>query len=163
MIIIGIDNGLRGGIAIINGSAILKTPMPVIAGDKPQYDLQNLVKILKSAEHVFVEKVQAMPWDGKSGCITVGRGAGIVAGICAALNIPITEVGPKTWQKEMFADLPKSDTKQMSYLVCQRLWPREDWRATSKCKKPHDGMCDAALIGEYGRRKIAPQQKTEEW
>jgi len=52
----------------------------------------------------------------------------------------------------MFEGMAKTDTKQMSYLVCSRLWSCYDWKATPRCKKPHDGLTDAAMLAEYGRR-----------
>ena len=64
-------------------------------------------------------------------------------------------VPPKSWQSVMFGGLPKSDTKAMSYIVRVRLLPGASWLASPRCKKPHDGMTDAALITTYGSRTLS--------
>jgi hypothetical protein len=46
------------------------------------------------------------------------------------------------------------DTKAMSELACKRLFPDVKFTATDRCTKTHDGMTDATLIAEYGRRKV---------
>ena len=41
-------------------------------------------------------------------------------------------------------------TKEMSLVSAQRLYPGADLRASTRCKKPHDGIVDALLIATYG-------------
>lgn len=159
MKILGIDPGLDGGLALVSGQEITRTePIPVVnvKDSKREYDIAQLVRTIKhwNPDHVLIEKQQAMKAQGVSSMFSIGNGYGIMRGVVVALGIPHTLVHPKTWQKEMFKDLPKSDTKAMSYIVCQRLWPANSWLATLRCKKPHDGMTDAALIAEYGNRLL---------
>ena len=172
MRIVGIDNGLSGGIAIVQHAALIATSvMPVISyksgkKNKRTYDLGEIVSIIENIKpaHVFVEKAQAMPSFSKGGKqspqggvtnFTTGYSYGAMLGILAALRIAYTIVHPRTWQKVMFMGMPKTDTKKMSYIVCQRLWPNADWKATPRCRIAHDGKTDAAMIAEYGRRTIA--------
>lgn len=159
MRILGIDNGYDGALVCISGKSVAKTIMPAITvkDSKREYDVNAIVKFITLAapDHVFVERAQAMPGQGVSSMFSIGKGYGIMLGILAALQVQHTIVHPKTWQKTMFRDCPKSDTKAMSAIVCKRLFPQFDWKASERCKNVHDGLTDAALIAEYGRRQLA--------
>ena len=54
----------------------------------------------------------------------------------------------------MFRGLPKGKTKDLSRQKAKQLFPKEDFRRTPKCKKAHDGMCDALCLAEYIRRLV---------
>jgi len=154
-IVIGVDPGLDGALAAINGDSLVMTPMPVFAaGGKRYIDEPRVVNWLidhavRNAR-VFIESVHAMPGQGVVSMFTFGCGWGQVRGICAGLGIPYELVRPQEWQKEMLAGQPRGS----EYLVASRLWPMTDWRATPKCKTVHDGLVDAVLIAEFGRRKM---------
>lgn len=45
----------------------------------------------------------------------------------------------------------KGDTKPRALAKALQLWPGETFLASERCRVPHDGMIDAALIAEYGR------------
>lgn len=159
MRIMGIDNGLGGGLVLLDdGHPVEKRIMPVVdvKGGKREYAIVEIVNLFKTLkpEHVFLERAQSMPGQGVSSMFSIGLGYGMFLGILTSFYIPFTVVHPKTWQKVVFRDLPKQDTKAMAYIVCSRLWPGVDWRATERCRKPHDGLCDAAMIAEYGRREM---------
>jgi len=53
----------------------------------------------------------------------------------------------------MLVGCAKGDTKPAAKAKAQQLWPDEQWLATPRCKKAHDGMIDGALIAEYARIK----------
>ena len=67
---------------------------------------------------------------------------------------PAAMAHPRTWQAVMLAGLDKTDTKRASAIAAIRYQPSVDWRATPRCKKPHDGLTDAFCIAEYGRRQL---------
>ena len=48
--------------------------------------------------------------------------------------------------------VPKSSLASIT--AATRLWPTETFLPTPRCTKISDGMTDAALIAEYGRRAI---------
>ena len=159
MRIMGIDNGLDGGLVVVEDNKIVASmvaPTVNVKASKREYNGAGIVTFLHASkpDHVFIEKAQAMPGQGVSSMFSIGLGYGMYRGILTALYIPYTLVHPKTWQGLLFRDLPKGDTKAMSYIVCMRLWPQYDWKASERCKKPHDGLTDAAMIAEYGRRMI---------
>lgn len=159
MRILGIDNGLDGGLVVVDDGKILAkkvTPTVTVKASKREFNAVEIVTFIRDLkpDHIFLEKAQAMPGQGVSSMFSIGLGYGLYRGILTALYLPFTLVHPKTWQGLMFRDLPKGDTKAMSYIVCMRLWPKEDWKASERCKKPHDGLTDAAMIAGYGSRML---------
>jgi hypothetical protein len=112
-------------------------------------------------EHVWIERQQAMGFkrrgrtQGVSTSFSVGEGFGLWKGLLAGLQIPFEIVGPRTWQTALFADVPGADSKVKAALLAQRLHPTVDWRRTPRCKDPHEGLCDAFGIAEWGRRQLA--------
>jgi crossover junction endodeoxyribonuclease RuvC len=160
---IGIDNGLDGGVVVIDdtGRVVERHVTPVLDEGKGKraYDIPGMVRILApyrfleegSPCRVFLERAQAMPKQGVSSTFSTGFGFGLWQGVLGALRIPVVLVAPRTWQDEMFRDVDKSNTKRASALVAARLSPGTDWRATERSRVPHDGLTDAFCIAEYGR------------
>jgi len=160
---IGIDNGLNGGIVVLdkNQNIVEKYIMPTIKiGNKNEFDVQNIVKIfneiiemnIESEVYVCLEHSHVRPISGKRACFTTGFCFGLMQGILESLNISYEIVNPKVWQKEIFQGTV-NDTKQASIIFCQRKWPNEDWTATERSKKTHDGLCDAAGLALYCYRQ----------
>lgn len=159
MRVLGVDNGLDGGLAIVEDGKIVEcyvAPTVTVKDSKREYNADEIVALISTAnpDHIFLEKAQPMPDQGVTSMFSTGLGYGMYRGIIAALKIPHTLVHPKTWQKVMFQDLPKTDTKAMSHIVCMRLWPGQSWLASPRCRKAHDGMTDAAMIAAYGFRVL---------
>jgi hypothetical protein len=148
MIYIGVDVGKSGGVAILDG-------------DKARafvFDRQEFAETMRllSGERVFacVERVGNMPSAGRkqggTSMFTFGKGAGFIEGVLTTMQIPFELALPQTWKKE-FGLIGKD--KAASVEVCQRLFPSVNLLATERSRKPHDGMAEALLIAEYGRRK----------
>lgn len=164
--IVGIDNGLDGGIVFLNETSkrcnVISTHVMPTVGQtggkgKRAYDVPGMVmlmrKLVPDLSMVFLERAQAMPKQGVSSTFSIGYGFGLWQGILASLEVPYEIVGPRTWQQEMFQGVDSRDTKRASAIIAGRLAPNIDWRATERCRKPHDGLTDALCIAEYGRRK----------
>ncbi len=106
-------------------------------------------------EHAFIEKVHSMPKQGVASTFTFGVGYGMVLGLCFALEALLrTElVPPQTWQKFMYSSMldPKSlEPKQRAMARFYDLWPEMMEKNVT-----HDGIVDAMLIAEYGRRTLS--------
>ena len=155
---IGIDPGLRGGIALIqDNKKIVVIPMPLI-GPK-DYDVQIMSSIFLVMKEsgipilATIEKQQAMPGQGLSSTLKTGIGFGLLIGLLTALEIPFQVIPPQKWQKNLFVGLPvKQDTKDKSAIIAKRLFPGVDFKRTDRCTTLSDGLTDAACIAEYGRR-----------
>jgi len=157
--IISIDNGLSGAIVILQGNIILeKIRMPIIntTKGKKEYDIPEIIKLIEKYDNaeIIIEKAQAMPKLGTVQAFNFGKNYGILLGIFTALKRRYYIVHSKTWQTEMFRDMNYKDTKQASAIAAQRLFPNENFIATERSKKVHDGMTDATLMGVYAQRKL---------
>lgn len=161
MIVIGIDNGLDGGVVAQRANHLFTAITPTLGTGKRSYNEQGMRELLNSAmSHVgettmvFLERAQAMPGQGVTSMFSIGHGFGLWKGLLIGMCIPFEIVSPQTWQKEMFSGVNRDDAKAASALVAQRLRPEQDWRASVRCRKPHDGLTDAFCIAEYGRRRL---------
>ena len=154
--IVGIDPGLDGGLAALTPDGLQLSVMPTYqAGKRRELDELQIVSWLATYAlqdaMVFIEAVHAMPKQGVRSMFTFGTGWGQLRGICAGLALPYELVRPQEWQRSMLLGQPTGS----EYLVAARLWPQVNWRATERSRKPHEGLVDAALIAEYGRRRHA--------
>lgn len=172
---IGIDPGMNGGISVLKPNASPKLfSMPLIA--KKELDVVRIMEIVYGTDNAYVviEDVHSIFGSGATANFSFGVVCGSLATILKLCKIPFTKVPPKTWQKEMWQGVKpvevlvpekkakdgtvtpskyKVDTKATSLLAVTRLFPNENFRATDKCKTPHDGIVDSLLMAEYGRRK----------
>jgi hypothetical protein len=162
MIIIGIDGGKSGGIAIRypeNGTLVY--PMPDTAADIFRlFVAGELLKRIHEGEkvHVFFEKAQSMPKMGIAAMFNYGKSVGIIEGMIVALGYAYTLVGPKEWMRVMHLGTDSAlGTKERSLQACYRLFPHIDLKPTARCRKDSDGMAEALLIAEYGRRVLQGQ------
>lgn len=160
-IYIGIDNGLNGGIVAINDSQeiIIKKVMPIIKGDKNDFDVHEIVKIFEELFDVYdgqvfvmLEKAHVRPVQGIRAAFTTGFCFGIFQGVLESFGLSYEVVNPTVWMKTVFEG-HNSEDKKISIQWCQRKWPKEDWRATERSSKIHDGLTDAAAISYYSYLK----------
>lgn len=152
---VGIDNGLNGGITVLdnNGNILLCTTMPTLGKGKKDYDIvtiNNLLQPYKTGSLTYLEKAQAHFRDGKKQSFKTGYGYGIMLALLCANQMSHQIVAPKVWQRKVFAGLNSTDTKLASAQFCQRKWPAQSWHATARCTTVHDGMTDSACIAHYG-------------
>lgn len=160
MIHIGIDGGLSGGISVIRDKQIMNCiTMPIIKGKGGSvYDIEQIVRffkaILTNDDNILVilEKAHTMPLNGGRANFTNGLNYGIMQGILKSLRIPYEIIAARTWQKVVFQGQTVKDTKQSSILYCKNRFPEEDFRATERCRKDHDGKTDATCMAVYGSR-----------
>jgi crossover junction endodeoxyribonuclease RuvC len=154
MRVIGIDPGLSGAIAVINGNDdLIIFDMPTMTVErngkaKRQVSASVLAQILKTAKsddcHVFVEKVSAMAGQGVTSVFSFGRSFGMIEGILAALHMPVTYVAPATWVKAVHRGAGKDASRSRA----MELFP--DNQADFKRVKD-DGRSDASLIAYWGK------------
>lgn len=162
--IFGVDLGLNGGIGkvpLIDGHPTTwRMPtLPAPRGKGRVYDLPEIVNRLHSwaPDHVFIEEAQLKGKPIKTTLqpvASLARCQAIFETICCVRGYSCTIVPARTWQRTMFAGLGKvADTKAASILVAKRLFPGVDLRP-GQCRKDQDGLADALLLAEYGRRQL---------
>lgn len=162
---VGIDPGITGAIAVIDGHDVEFHDTPIIAaGKKNVMDSAKCAALLRDIKAdaarfdiglmVTIEKVGSMPGEGVSSARSFGFGCGVWEGILAALEIPHQYVTPQRWQKEMLAGEPRvkgeKRDKNVSRRIAKRLWPSQTEEALSRVKD--HGRAEAALMAEWGRR-----------
>ena len=143
MIYIGIDPGKNGGIAIIDSDGAIAFPF---SEDSLLIELDGIAQEYECI--CYLEHVHAMPKQGVSSTFNFGMNFGFIQGVLKAYSIPYELVTPQKWKKEFSC----TSDKNTSIEVCKRLFPGVNLKATERCKKDHDGMAEALLLAEYGRR-----------
>ena len=147
MIYIGVDPGKNGGIAILSDT-IPDVTVRVFSEDELLHICKTFRKTFNEDCKCVLEKVNAMPGQGVVSMFNFGQNYGFIQGVLKAYNIPFELVPPQKWKKEFSV----SSDKNTSIEVAKRLFPGVNLKATERCKKDHDGMAEALLISEYGRR-----------
>jgi crossover junction endodeoxyribonuclease RuvC len=155
-IIVGFDPGLSGGIAFISPVGLLAEPMPVTKEGLDLVALRHLLEPIQTEIRMaFIERIHAVQMGSKSSMLSFGCGYGMIQGLLAGLQIPFELVRPTVWCKTMHSGVDADmKPKDKSLVVARRIFPKESFLASERSKKPHDGMIDAALIAEFGRRKL---------
>lgn len=161
MLIIGIDNGLNGGIAVLDEDGVIQhlVCMPTSKIDGRNQVSLSLIQakmlVHESESIVYIEK----PVGSKSlrAAISMADSFARVETVMAIAtqDLPV-RLAARTWQKALLKGY-KGDTKEKAWACFKDLFRGcEDMvMVTSKgnkSKNPHDGLVDAILIAEYGRR-----------
>lgn len=157
---LGIDNGLNGGIVVLNEDGIVVDTfnIPVLKMEKTEYDIPEISKILRGIYNsyeagsvkVYLEKAHVRPVQGIRAAFTTGYGLGIMQGILTSLGLSYEVVNPTVWMKEVFEGNYSKENKKYSMIFAPRKWPHMNWKVG---KNVHDGLTDAACIGYYGYLK----------
>lgn len=180
MTIIGIDPGISGGICFLNvdNHTIKCYPMPTLEevftknGKKQTrliVDEDRITELLH--EHAdresiaVVEKVSAGAFSGNgqvriqgaTSSFRFGKAFGVVLGVLAGCGIPRANrhlVAPQVWKKEYGLGSCKEDSIALAceLFTCNSV----DFTVNPVTgrKKAMDGIAEAALIAEYGYRRI---------
>ncbi|KPL07307.1 hypothetical protein AMJ86_04745 [bacterium SM23_57] len=146
---------MKGGIAYYSPDKLTTYRTPTIEvpfvkkGKKTtrnDMDLESIARQLVEygPDHIFLEKVSAMPGQGVTGMFRFGQNLGQWQGILAGLGYDYTMVTPQVWKKQ--AGLIKA-AKGDSVELARTLWPDS---TDFKYKTADEGRAEAALIARYG-------------
>ena len=140
---IGIDPGKSGAMAVIYEDGSVRC----IPFDKDLY-LEEISCMHVGEAFCVVERVSAMPGNGSVSMFTFGENFGWIQGVLDCMGIPYELVRPNVWKKNFGV----TKDKNTSISVARRLFPRANFKRTERSFKDDDGLCEAALMAEYGRR-----------
>ena len=153
MRIIGVDPGLTGAIAILDGNKVVDIfEMPVMAEgkkNKRQLNSAQLVSMIrenvknKEETAVVVEQVNAMPGQGVTSMFNFGQTFGAIKGICAALDLPIFFVRPSKWKKHFELINSSKDSSRTKVI---EMYPS---LSNQLSKKKDVNKSDAILIARF--------------
>jgi len=159
---LGIDPGMSGGIAVLEGRRVVDAMhMPVVGdGSQREIDIGRLSAFIEAHEpdEAIIELVSAMPsipgadgvrrGMGAASAFRFGFAVGQVRAVVACYRIPLTLVVPTVWKKHYGL---KGGDKEPSRQMALRRFP-EAHRLLSR-KKDH-GPAEAILIAAYGLDKM---------
>jgi crossover junction endodeoxyribonuclease RuvC len=103
--------------------------------------------LVHAIHHVFVEDVGPRPGQGTVSMFRFGYASGAIAGVVTALQLPLTFITPRAWQKAAGIGPAPDEARQRA----SQLYPEIAGRLTRK----RDGhRADAVLIARYGARSL---------
>lgn len=157
----GIDNGLDGGIVTIDadGEMLQAIPMPTFkTGKGREVDIVAIASLIANIGGTFLLENASKHSPGKMALCSTWFTFGQIKAALMLEGARYELVHSQHWQREFWTrpKMPKGqkfDTKAAALNAANRIWPGNQWLASNRCTKPHDGMVDAALIAEFGRRK----------
>ena len=139
---IGIDPGKSGAIAVLRGDEI-----ELCLCSSTEHDQWKFMSGQRDAT-VFIEKVGAMPHDGKKQAFAFGQSFGFLRAITVAAMLPFEVVAPGTWQRRYGLIRKKNETdtqkKNRHKAAAQRLFP--------EARVIH-ATADALLIAHFCREQ----------
>lgn len=152
MIVLGIDPGLSGGLAIIAGLPGSLRMVEVIDvpthGDKAKRRV-HVAAVLDfiqkhGPERAVIERAQAMPDQGASSGFIYGRAVGALEACIEGLGIRLTVIESTAWKKYhgLRGGKSKEDSRQRAIM----LFPS----AVGLERKKDHNRAEAALIAAYG-------------
>lgn len=160
---LGIDPGKYGALVLLNTRGkISGFKMMPLSDEKPiigNYALGNIKKLIREEfpaqviNKVFVEIPQMFGIAATSSFV-MGYNWGKLEDGLGDLEVMTTFITPSEWTRSMHADCdPKYKPKEKSAQKFESLWG--DWKPnnfSSLNKQQREGVVDAALIAEYGRK-----------
>jgi crossover junction endodeoxyribonuclease RuvC len=162
--IVGIDPGLTGGIALVSGNTVLDAaPTPTFEiGSKRDLDEHGLDRFIKQikADHpdvtALVELVGPMPKQGVVSMFNFGGVYRATRQALASAGIPYQLVTPQKWKRALGLSADKDEALRLASRLLPasvKFWtPQRGIISKDQCK----GVAEAALIALYGAKKFLP-------
>lgn len=158
--ILGIDPGLSGALALYSDVALVIFDMPTIetvVNKKVKraidaYQLGNWIDLHRTEISLaIVEQVGSMPEQGITSAFNFGFSTGVIHGVLAGNQVPMRTVTPAVWKRQ-FGLIGKG--KDASRLAASRIVPQyaDRWPL-----KKHDGRAEAFLLAAWGALQMVPQ------
>jgi crossover junction endodeoxyribonuclease RuvC len=158
-IILGIDIGASGAIALLTGAGELVDvfDMPVLA-DGPSgrravnAPLLSEIIFKTHASKAFVEFVGARPGEGAVGAFAFGRSRGVVEGVLGAAGVLATTKAPAAWKRAVGLPAGREGAKDAARSEAIRRWPA---KAAFFARVRDVDRAEACLIALAGLRREA--------
>lgn len=145
---LGIDPGNKGGLARLSeSSGLWIEPMP----ESPEKLAELLRDWAPEIRVAYVEELNAFHGAGIGSARALGRSLGVIHGTLAAFKIKTVFIRPQKWMSAIHFTTAQ-DTKERSRAAFKKLFPAVNALATARSRVEHEGMIEASLIAEYGRR-----------
>ena len=155
MIVLGIDPGISGGWAIIDGNEVACGDLPTYDKTINAYELSDIIKA-HNIGMAAVERVHLMPGQGISSGGKFMKAYGMCLGVIAAQMIPVKHPTPMKWKRDLaltpapsHLSKPQQTTwkKEQARHVASDLYPRF---AHMWARKKDHNRAEAVLIATWG-------------
>tara|TARA_R110000851_G_scaffold318579_3_gene482492 strand:- start:288 stop:785 length:498 start_codon:yes stop_codon:yes gene_type:complete len=152
---IGIDPGKSGGICSIEDNRLRANKCP----DSVQGMAELFKDILQDTSpkdvFLYIEKVWAMPHDGKSSIFTFGQNYGQWEGVIASFNIIPIYVTPSVWMRhhEVQKGLKKQERKNILKQMAQEFIDSNSYMSYQWKGVATLATADAIMIAKYAIAK----------
>jgi crossover junction endodeoxyribonuclease RuvC len=158
MPVIGIDVGLQGAVALLEGEELVAVHDMPCLNDGParrrSVNAPLLAEIVREtrATKAYVELVGPRPGEGAVQGFAFGRCRGVVEGVLAAAGVSIRFLTPPTWKRAVGIATGKDGAKDAARSEAIRRWPV---KAALFARVKDDGRAEAALIAVAGMKREA--------
>lgn len=172
MIVLGIDPGLSGGVALIESGdsprVILATGIPVFGQDaKRRVDVPRVLALLQphKIDAGFIERAQAFAKQGASSGFIYGRAVGQLEACIMGMGIPFNVCEASAWKKTHGLIRPKEvDPEIWKKVVKKRSVERARFLFPDSYgffpKAGDHGVAEAILIASHGLAVLQPRPKS---
>lgn len=156
MKILAFDPGISGGYAVlIEGVIAARGRMPIDKNLKNKKSTINISEVSRlmveyQPDVVVLERQSPRPGEGVSSAWTSGYNFGLLFAIASIVVENVALVAPRSWATKLHD--PESgleDAKARSLEVAKKFFPNENFLATDRSSKPHEGIIDALLIAYW--------------
>jgi len=156
MYTVGIDPGIKGGIAFYSPTKLLAYRTPTVKvpfvkrGKKTTRDDMDLgecrdILLRHPVSQIFLEQVSAMPGQGVTGMFRFGQNLGQWQGLLIGLDLEYILVRSQVWKKQVgLIGAAKVDSVELA----KQNFPNN--ASDFKYKTADEGKAEAALIAKYG-------------
>lgn len=150
--IVGIDPGKDGGIAVIDrsGMCVGLSRMPLDTDKEIDVCALKLFEDTYQA-FCFIERAFCMPMQSTTSTFTCGIGYGKLIAALELKKIPYSEIRAQAWKKHF--GLLKQE-KIESVKLASTIFPSAKDLFYTPRGRMLDGLAEALLVAEYGRRKL---------
>lgn len=151
VVYIGIDPGLSGAVAVIDGDTVTLLDVPTRKAARGEEwmdgEMADLLRPYTGRAFVTLEVASIrMGESGRNG-FKIGRGWGLWKGILSALSLAHETVTPQAWKKAL--GVPVGSDKKISRQKAQELFPA----IRDVLAKRRPDFSEALLLAEWGRRR----------
>lgn len=159
--IVGIDPGKEGAIVALSLEGKIKQHWLLPKDEAGVIDYLQLKKIFEeiackiSGGRIYLERAMPMAMGAKH-AFTYGREFSMIEIAILETKLPVVYVEPSKWPKVVCEGIDKDlKPKVRSIMAAKRLFPSEVGKipVSPRSKVMHEGVVDALLIAEFGRRQ----------
>ena len=149
MKILGVDPGIRGGLAIVLVNSSNGAQLGIAAKGRVDVTALRQWVLSHQPDHCLIERTQAMPKQGASSGFKYGCAVSAIEAAIVSCEVPLTIIEPTAWKK---FHVLRGGNKESSRQRALQLF-----RAAHAlfARKLDHGRAESALLAVYGERVLA--------